>query len=140
MRSKRINAYNSPCWRSLTPQGVVQEVYALLLAHYAVRALMLQAAEQAQLDPDRLSFTEAVFQVSETTRQLAQLRPVCTRLCASSSEHAWSPHACLPAAYAATHASSKSSTASTSANPTMLCRFLLSIRTITFLDFVILLM
>ncbi len=62
-----------PVLRSLTPQGVVQEVYALLLAHYAVRALMVQAAQQAQLDPDRLSFTEAVFQVSETTRELAQV-------------------------------------------------------------------
>jgi Insertion element 4 transposase N-terminal/Transposase DDE domain len=64
-----------PVLRSLTPEGVVQEVYALLLAHYAVRALMVQAAEQAQLDPDRLSFTEAVFQVSETTRELAQVQP-----------------------------------------------------------------
>jgi hypothetical protein len=64
-----------PVLRSLTPQGVVQEVYALLLAHYAVRALMVQAAEQAQLDPDRLSFSEAVFQVSETTRELAQVQP-----------------------------------------------------------------
>jgi hypothetical protein len=63
-----------PVLRSLTPQGVVQEVSALLLAHYAVRALMLQAAQQAQLDPDRLSFTEAVFQVSETTRELAQVQ------------------------------------------------------------------
>ena len=64
-----------PVLRSLTPQGVVQEVYALLLAHYAVRALMVQAAQQAQLDPDRLSFSEAVFQVSETTRELAQVQP-----------------------------------------------------------------
>ena len=64
-----------PVLRSLTPPGVVQEVYALLLAHYAVRALMVQAAQQAQLDPDRLSFTEAVFLVSETTRDLAQVLP-----------------------------------------------------------------
>ena len=62
-----------PVLRSLTPQGVVQEVYALLLAHYAVRALMGQAAGLAQLDPDRLSFSEAVFQVCETTRELAQV-------------------------------------------------------------------
>jgi hypothetical protein len=64
-----------PVLRSRTPQGVVQEVYALLLAHYAVRALMYQAAQQAHLDPDRLSFTEAVFVVSETTHQLAQVLP-----------------------------------------------------------------
>ncbi len=51
--------------RSKTPEGVRQELYATLLAHYAVRTLMVQAAEQAGLDPDRLSFTEAVFQISE---------------------------------------------------------------------------
>jgi hypothetical protein len=51
--------------RSKTPQGVRQEVYATVLAHYAVRALMVQAADEVHLDPDRLSFTEAVFQISE---------------------------------------------------------------------------
>jgi transposase IS4-like protein/DDE family transposase len=43
--------------RSETPLGVLQEVYALALAHFAVRALMAQAAATAQVDPDRLSFT-----------------------------------------------------------------------------------
>lgn len=43
--------------RSETPLGVLQEVYALSLGHYAVRALMVQAAATQQLDPDRLSFT-----------------------------------------------------------------------------------
>lgn len=51
--------------RSKTPQGVRQEVYASILAHYAVRAVMMQAAAEAGIDPDRLSFTEAVFQISE---------------------------------------------------------------------------
>ena len=32
--------------RSLTPVGVIQELYALLIAHYAVRSLMHQAALQ----------------------------------------------------------------------------------------------
>lgn len=64
-----------PVLRSRTPLGVRQEVYALLLAHYAVRFLMHQAACAAGLDPDRLSFTEAVFVVSETTRDLAQVCP-----------------------------------------------------------------
>src|SRR5215468_10172380 len=31
--------------RSLTPEGVIQEIYALLLAHLVVRTLMLQATE-----------------------------------------------------------------------------------------------
>jgi hypothetical protein len=43
--------------RSKTPAGVVQEIEGLLLAHYAVRALLAEAAECEGLDPDRLSFT-----------------------------------------------------------------------------------
>ena len=43
--------------RSETPDGVRQELYALSLAHFVVRALMVEAARPLQLDPDRLSFT-----------------------------------------------------------------------------------
>jgi len=43
--------------RSETPPGVIQEIYALSLAHFVVRALMFEAAAREQLDPDRLSFT-----------------------------------------------------------------------------------
>jgi hypothetical protein len=46
--------------RSQKPVGVVQELYGLLLAHYAVRRIMHDAAQQAGLDPDRLSFTNAL--------------------------------------------------------------------------------
>jgi hypothetical protein len=46
--------------RSQKPVGVIQEAYGLLIAHYAVRAIMHEAALQAGLDPDRLSFTNAV--------------------------------------------------------------------------------
>jgi hypothetical protein len=46
--------------RSQKPIGVIQEAYGLLIAHYAVRAVMHDAAVQAGLDPDRLSFTNAV--------------------------------------------------------------------------------
>ena len=46
--------------RSLTPVGVIQEVYGVLLAHYAVRVLMHEAALQADVDPDRLSFGHAL--------------------------------------------------------------------------------
>jgi hypothetical protein len=48
--------------RSETPAGVVQEVYALALAHFVIRSLMAAAAASACLDPDRLSFT-GCFQV-----------------------------------------------------------------------------
>jgi Insertion element 4 transposase N-terminal/Transposase DDE domain len=43
--------------RSETPPGVVQELYALSLAHFTVRALMYEAACEEKLDVDRLSFT-----------------------------------------------------------------------------------
>jgi hypothetical protein len=43
--------------RSQTPAGVVQEIYGLMLAHYVLRALMVEAARQADSSPVRLSFT-----------------------------------------------------------------------------------
>jgi hypothetical protein len=46
--------------RSLKPVGVIQELYGVLIAHYAIRVLMHEAACQAGLDPDRLSFVHAV--------------------------------------------------------------------------------
>jgi len=44
--------------RSQTPVGVLQEIYGLLLAHYVVRAVMVEAAATAPtpLSPPRLSF------------------------------------------------------------------------------------
>jgi hypothetical protein len=46
--------------RSKTPDLVRQEFYGLMMAHFAVRALMHEAALQADEDPDRLSFLHAV--------------------------------------------------------------------------------
>jgi hypothetical protein len=46
--------------RSKHPREVVQEVYGLLLAHFAIRTLMYQAALHDGIDPDRLSFTGAL--------------------------------------------------------------------------------
>jgi hypothetical protein len=43
--------------RSQTPEGVFQELYAVSLAHFVVRALMVEAARPVRLDVDRLSFT-----------------------------------------------------------------------------------
>ena len=43
-------------FRSETPQGVRQEIYALSLAHFVIRALMFEAAKAENLDTDRLSF------------------------------------------------------------------------------------
>jgi hypothetical protein len=46
--------------RSKTPDLVRQEFYGLLMAHFAVRALMYEAALTTNVDPDRLSFIHAV--------------------------------------------------------------------------------
>jgi hypothetical protein len=42
--------------RSETPLGVMQEIYALSIGHYATRNLMAEAAAQSGQNPDRLSF------------------------------------------------------------------------------------
>jgi hypothetical protein len=46
--------------RSKTPDLVRQEFYGLMMAHFAVRGLMHEAALRADEDPDRLSFIHAV--------------------------------------------------------------------------------
>lgn len=41
--------------RSKSPEMVKQEIWAYLLTHYGVRSLMCQAADEADVDPNRLS-------------------------------------------------------------------------------------
>ena len=68
--------------RSHTPEGVRQELYALFVVHFAIRALMYRSALQAELDPDRLSFTEAVFQLCETVAdERGEQAPALQRWC-----------------------------------------------------------
>lgn len=51
--------------RSERPVGVIQEAYGLLVAHYVVRAVMVDAAETAALPPSRLSFTNTLRVIRE---------------------------------------------------------------------------
>jgi Insertion element 4 transposase N-terminal/Transposase DDE domain len=46
--------------RSKTPDLVRQEFYGLMMAHFAIRGLMHEAALKADTDPDHLSFLQAV--------------------------------------------------------------------------------
>ena len=46
--------------RSKTPALVRQEFYGFLMAHFAIRGLMHEAALKANEDPDRLSYIHAV--------------------------------------------------------------------------------
>ncbi len=81
--------------RSRSPKRVLQEFYALLLAHYAVRCLMLRAAQTKSLDPDRISFTGALQVLSQAVVQSAFYSPelavrVLKRMCADlTSPGAW---------------------------------------------------
>jgi hypothetical protein len=61
--------------RSKTPELVRQEVWGLLLAHFAVRGLMHEAASRADEDPDRLSFSHAVRVVRRKLPLFAALSP-----------------------------------------------------------------
>lgn len=46
--------------RSKSPDMVEQEMWGILLAHYAIRQLMCRAADEAEHDPDRISFIRTV--------------------------------------------------------------------------------
>lgn len=61
--------------RSKTPALVEQEFWGLLLAHYAIRGLMHEAALKVDEDPDRLSFLHAVRVVQRRLARFAAISP-----------------------------------------------------------------
>lgn len=61
--------------RSLKPVGVIQELYGLLIAHFAIRFLMHQAALRADVDPDRLSFVHAVEVIRDAVAEFQMTAP-----------------------------------------------------------------
>src|SRR5262249_48344398 len=65
--------------RSETPLGVMQEIYALSIGHYATRSLMASAARGEGLDPDRRSFLGCLqiirTRLGECPAEPAQRRP-----------------------------------------------------------------
>jgi Insertion element 4 transposase N-terminal/Transposase DDE domain len=61
--------------RSKSPELVEQEIWALLLTHYAIRHLMAEAAEQADLDPDRLSFMRSLRVIRRQVTHQAGFSP-----------------------------------------------------------------
>jgi len=61
--------------RSKTPELVQQEFYGLLLAHFAIRGLMHEAALQVDEDPDRLSFVHAVHVVQRRMPRYVAIPP-----------------------------------------------------------------
>jgi hypothetical protein len=61
--------------RSKTPDLVRQEFYGMMMAHFAIRGLMHEAALKADEDPDRLSFLHAVRVVRRKIARFASIPP-----------------------------------------------------------------
>ena len=61
--------------RSKTPDLVRQEFYGLMMAHFAIRGLMHEAALKGDVDPDRLSFMHAVRVIRRKMARFASLPP-----------------------------------------------------------------
>jgi hypothetical protein len=61
--------------RSKTPDLVKQEFYGLMMAHFAVRGLMHEAALKADEDPDKLSFLHAVRVIRRKIPHFASIPP-----------------------------------------------------------------
>ena len=93
--------------RSKTPDLVRQEFYGLMMAHFAVRGLMHEAALKADTDPDQLSFLHAVRVVR---RKLAAFNAIPPSAAQNTFMTAYWRRFCRtassPAAAAAIHAGS----------------------------------
>lgn len=61
--------------RSKSPDMVKQEIWALLLTHYGVRRLMCKAADEADIDPDRLSFVRSLRVIRRQVTRQADFSP-----------------------------------------------------------------
>src|SRR6516225_6201080 len=61
--------------RSKTPELVRQEFFGLLMAHFAIRGLMHEAALKADEDPDRLSFVHSVHVVQRRMARYGSISP-----------------------------------------------------------------
>lgn len=61
--------------RSKTPDLVEQQMWGLLLAHYAIRALLVDAADEAGYDPDRMSFIRGLRVVRRQVTDQAAISP-----------------------------------------------------------------
>lgn len=61
--------------RSKSPDMVAQEIYGYLLTHYAISALICQAATEADIDPDRVKFKRTVRIVRRRVADPAAFSP-----------------------------------------------------------------
>jgi hypothetical protein len=61
--------------RSRLPDLVVQEIWAWLIVHYAIAVLIARAAEAADIDPDRVSFTQTLRLIRRSATGTADISP-----------------------------------------------------------------
>jgi hypothetical protein len=61
--------------RSQRPREVVQEIYGLLLGHWAVRSLICQTAHSAEISPLSLSFTGTLRVIRRAVPKFQRLEP-----------------------------------------------------------------
>jgi hypothetical protein len=61
--------------RSKSPEMVRQEIWGILLAHYAIRTMMVEAAHDADIDPDRLSFIRSLRVIRREAEGSADFPP-----------------------------------------------------------------
>lgn len=61
--------------RSRLPDLVYQEIWAYLIVHHAITALIAIASAAADLDPDRISFTKALRLIRRTATGTADIPP-----------------------------------------------------------------
>ena len=61
--------------RSQTPELVEQQFWGLLLAHYAIRGLLQDAADPAGYDPDRMSFVKGLRVTRRQVTDQAAITP-----------------------------------------------------------------
>jgi len=61
--------------RSRLPDLVHQEIWAYLIVHHAINALIAKASAAADLDPDRLSFAKTLRLIRRTATGTADIPP-----------------------------------------------------------------
>lgn len=100
--------------RSKTPPMIRQEIWALLLTHYAIRAFITDAADTIDIDPDRISTIRAINIVRRSVTDAAALSPLTPNTTTASLPMTSQPASTHPAETAPTRASTKEETATPS--------------------------
>lgn len=75
MKDHRRGGGTAVALRSKRPDLVRQDFYGLLLAHFGVRSLMVEAAQQAGVEPGCISFTHAMAVVIRRLPEMVSFPP-----------------------------------------------------------------